>query len=136
MKHLGLANRDLIAHVVLVGPAPAARYTARIMYGPLRYSIYTIQVFLLTANGVREVAMDLHLRDGAITDERRRSFGYHAISSAMVSEIGLRVDGMTLDAAQQDAGDLAESKHAAGDKLVFSQEFVLTLNNMQAVNSS
>ena len=134
MKHCGLANRDLIAHVVLAGPAPSARYAARVLYGPLRYSAYTVQVFLLTEGGVREVAVDLHLPSGAIANERRRAFGYHAIASATVSETGLEMDGMWGEGAQKETSQLGEHKHRKdGDKLVFSQQFQLTLNNLQAV---
>jgi hypothetical protein len=136
MKHTGLANRDLIAHVVLAGPARTARYAARVLYGPLRYSAYTVQVFLLTAGGVREVAVDLYLFSGAIANERRRSFGYNAISSAVVSEDGLEMDGMRIGGPgeERDTSELDEHRRRKdGDKLVFSQQFQLTLNNLEAV---
>ncbi len=133
MKHFGLANRDLIAHVVLTGPA-AATYAARVLYGPLRYSDYTVHVFLLTERGVREMSVDLHLTSGVISDEKRRNFRYDAVSSAQVSEMGIRIDGLNSDPAEKELVGRDKAKwDAAPEKLVFSQEFELTLNNMQAV---
>lgn len=131
MKQYGLANRDLIAHVVLTGPASVC-YGARVLYGPPRYSDYDVQLFLLTDAGVRQVSVQLHLATGAITNERRRSFRYDAISSAEVAEVGVRIDGSRKEVVR--SNEEAKSRRANSEKLVFSQEFTLTLNSMQAVH--
>ncbi|GAB3891854.1 hypothetical protein GCM10029964_065710 [Kibdelosporangium lantanae] len=47
-------------------------------------------VFLLSANGVRQVEVDLDFMTGTIYDERRRSFGYDKLTSAEVLEQGFQ----------------------------------------------
>jgi hypothetical protein len=132
MKQHGLANRDLIAHVVLTGPAPAS-YEARVLYDPPRHSKYDVQLFLLTDAGVRQVSVELRLGTGTITNERRRSFRYDAISSAEVAEVGIRIGGSKKEVVRSD--EEIESLKAKSEKLLFSQEFTLTLNNMQTVHA-
>ena len=119
MKQYGLVNRDLVAHVVLAGPADGSS-RARFRYGPPRYSKYEVQLFLLTDSGVRQVTVQLELATGSLTNERRRSFRYDAISSAEVADPGFRGDGSRSGASRRCR--------------VFAQEFRLNLNNMQAVH--
>jgi hypothetical protein len=120
LKQYGLANRDLIAHVVLTGPAHGS-FRARFKYGPPRYSKYEIQLFLLTGSGVRQVSVQLDLATGAITNERRRSFRYDAISSAEVTHTG--------GSRRHSANGMPDAEKPASP-----QEFRLNLNNMQAVH--
>ncbi len=131
MKQYNLANRDLIAHVVLTGPASVSG-GARVLYGPPRYSDYEVKLFLLTDTGVRLVSVQLHLATGATTNERRRAFRYDAISSAEVAEVGVRIDGSRREVVRPNDG--TKDRRGISEKLVFSQEFVLTLNNTQAVH--
>ncbi|MGH3813383.1 MAG: SixA phosphatase family protein [Pseudonocardiaceae bacterium] len=130
MRHYGLANRDLIAHVILTGAAEDS-FGARVLYGPPRYSSYNVQLFLLTDFGVRQYSVQLHLGTGMITNERRRSFQYDAISSAEVAEVGVRIDGAEKKVVSQE--EMTKEKNPNLEKLVFSQEFQLTLNNLQSV---
>jgi hypothetical protein len=84
-----LTNQDIIAHVVLAAGTDGAK-RARVRGGPPRYSAYTVLVFLLSYNGVRQVEVDLNFRTGAIYDEQRRSFRYDALASAEVLEEGFQ----------------------------------------------
>ncbi|MEV4806274.1 hypothetical protein AB0K18_40265 [Nonomuraea sp. NPDC049421] len=91
LKHYGLSNRDVIAHLTLTEGAPRCR-RARVLYGPLRYSAYVVLLFLLTEGGVRQVTVDLDFFSGAIHDERRTTFRYEMIASARVAEVAVRFE--------------------------------------------
>lgn len=59
---------------------------------PWRYTDYKIIVFLLTADGIRQVTYDLSTEDGDIQQRDRQSYRYDAIASveASVAEDGYR----------------------------------------------
>ncbi|MEU4666882.1 hypothetical protein AB0F91_02675 [Amycolatopsis sp. NPDC023774] len=89
LRWASLANRDVVAHVVLTEGDPSA-LRAREAGGPMRYSKYVVLVFLLTRSGVREIEVDLDFLTANTLDERRTSFRYDALASARVSEVGVR----------------------------------------------
>ncbi|MEV6897344.1 hypothetical protein [Amycolatopsis sp. NPDC051372] len=89
LRRVSLANRDVVAHVVLTEGDPSA-LRAREFGGPMRYSKYVVLVFLLTRSGVREIEVDLDFLNANVHDERRTSFRYDALASARVSEVGVR----------------------------------------------
>lgn len=89
MLRCDLTNRDIIAHVVLAAGHPRAR-RARVRGGPPRYSVYTVLVFLLSENGVRQLEVDLNFGSGTIYHERRLSFRYDGLASTMVLEEGFQ----------------------------------------------
>lgn len=91
LKHYGLSNRDVIAHLTLTEGAPRCR-RGRVLYGPLRYSAYVVLLFLLTEGGVRQVTVNLDFSSGATHDERRTTFRYEMITSARVTEVGVRFE--------------------------------------------
>lgn len=89
IRRCGLGNRDIIAHIVLTEGQWLAK-RARVAHGPPRFSKYTVLVFLLTVNGVRGVVHDLDFETAAIYHERRKAFGYGALTSVNVSENGFQ----------------------------------------------
>jgi hypothetical protein len=89
MTQWGLSNDDVLAHVVLTGPDSDSR-TAREAGYPRRYARYVIRLFLLTANGVRQLDVKVDFASGAENDQRRRAFKYDAIASAVIDEPTVR----------------------------------------------
>lgn len=92
LQHCGLMNRDIVAQVVLTEGAPRAS-RARVVHGPPRYSAYVVMVFLLTETGVRVVEYDLDFINGAVSNEERTAFRYDMLTSAKVSEVGVKFAG-------------------------------------------
>jgi hypothetical protein len=88
LKHYGLSNRDVIAHLTLTEAAQHGR-RARVLFGPLRYSAYVVLLFLLTEGGVRQVTVNLDFANGKIDNERRTTFRYEMIASARVAEVAV-----------------------------------------------
>ena len=129
MRHFNLANRDLVAHVILTGPT---RFSdrARVVFGPPRYSDYIVQVFLLAENGVRQFSVHLDLGAGAIIGEDRQVFPYDAITSARAKEFCIRMDG---ERQENVSLEDAYRRRTTSDKLVFSQKFTLTLDNRESI---
>ncbi|MBB5081798.1 hypothetical protein [Nonomuraea endophytica] len=128
LKHYGLSNRDVIAHLSLTEGAPGCR-RARVLYGPLRYSAYVVLLFLLTEGGVRQVTVDLDFFKGLTSHERRTTFRYEMIASARVTEVGVRFDhGRRHVMAREDIHPLDLQK------LVHSRAFRLSLVNRQHID--
>lgn len=92
MKRYGLSNRDLITHVIITEPASVCR-RARQANGPTRYSAYSVRLFLLTSNGVRQLDVLLDFVTGAENKERRNAFRYDAIASVEIEEPTVRPHG-------------------------------------------
>ncbi len=88
-ERAGLTASDLVTHVVTVEGKEDAR-RAKVENGPIRYSAYEIQVFLLSQSGVREVTAHLDFLTGEVSNERRTLFRYDALASAQVVESGVR----------------------------------------------
>lgn len=136
MSRYNLANRDVLAHAVLTeAKKPCAR--ARVLGGPPRYSKYVIRVFLLTEGGVRQFAVVVNFVTGVIGNEERAAFHYGALASAMVVEIGMRLDDHHRPEAGDDAARSSKGKKNAedgtGDALVLGRMFQLSLMNSQEI---
>jgi hypothetical protein len=91
MTQLGLSSRDVLMHTAVTGPA-AQCVLVRAPFGPPRYSVYQVTVFLLTKAGVRLIRMTLDFRTGKVYNQFRRSFRYNMITSARATETGVRYD--------------------------------------------
>ncbi|MGH3389665.1 MAG: hypothetical protein ACRDOO_12400 [Actinomadura sp.] len=87
----GLTNTDILERAVLVEPVLGS-WRARERYGPWRYTEYVIWLFLLTAAGVRQIAIHLDFTTGIASNQYRTTFRYDAIASAGIEEIGVRLD--------------------------------------------
>ena len=84
LRHYGLKRSDVISYAFL--DTPSASYSrARVRNGPWRYTQYKIVVFLLTKDGIRQIAYSLRTRDSDIEDLDRESYGYDAIASVQAS---------------------------------------------------
>ncbi|MFI5843343.1 hypothetical protein ACIA8K_26910 [Catenuloplanes sp. NPDC051500] len=85
MQHYNLAPRHVIASAFIAGAGkPAQR--ARLRNGPWRYSRYRILVFLLTEDGVRQMAADLDFITADIESRNRTNYRYEAVASVHVTE--------------------------------------------------
>jgi hypothetical protein len=84
MDHYKLARSQVHTHAFLEEPGPGAR-RARAHNGPMRYSKYTLMVFLLTSDGVRQMTADLTFLTVDLRHRERISYRYDAVVSANVS---------------------------------------------------
>jgi hypothetical protein len=91
MKAGNLVNRNLVTHAVLTEDRWPCR-SARVLYGPPRYSHYRVTVFLLTEGGVLQVRTDLDFSTGQVSNMDSTSFPYDKIAWAKVAEAGWRFD--------------------------------------------
>jgi hypothetical protein len=84
MDHYKLVRHQVITHAFLEAPGTRAR-RARVRNGPMRYSRYSVIVFLLTSDGVRQMSADLLFLQGEVRTGNRLNFRYDAVASAHVS---------------------------------------------------
>ena len=141
MNASGLANRDIVAYAILTEDLwPCMR--ARVLFGPARYSVYQVIVFLLTESGVRQVSVNLDFLDGTVSNQRSKAFRYESISSSNIEEVGIRfdsghrkvvpIDERTEDKARHKDRDKSSSRDADKpsskdvDSLILSQAFRLS----------
>ena len=98
MRHYKLAPHDVIAHAYIEAP-PDGRYKrARVKNGPSRYSRYKLLVFLLTVDGVRQMAVGLNFETGEFLHRERSNYRYDAVAAVHVVEAddGEKVFELTL----------------------------------------
>ncbi|GAB7040581.1 MULTISPECIES: hypothetical protein [Catenuloplanes] len=86
MRHYGLAPRHVIASAFIGGSRRPAR-RARVRNGPWRYSHYRLTVFLLTADGVRQMSADLDFAQAGLQIRQRTGYRYEAVASVHVTEV-------------------------------------------------
>jgi len=104
LNYSSLSRTDVISYAFLETPcSPYERASVR--NGPWRYTRYKIIVFLLTADGIRQISYELSTGNGEIQQRDDRSYRYDAIASveASVAKDGSRqefkvhlVDGKTI----------------------------------------
>ncbi|MFD5829296.1 hypothetical protein [Lentzea sp. NPDC060358] len=120
VRRYNLSVHDLVTHVVMTEGANGAE-RARVSHGPLRYSKYEVQIFLLTGSGVREMRVELNFLTGEARNERRILFRYDALASASVAETGMRLIR-------------GEGAGASEVERLRTRKFCLTLVNGQNIN--
>jgi hypothetical protein len=131
MRHAGLSNRDIIAHIVLTEGAADAR-RARVLHGPPRYSAYVVRVFLLTEGGIRVVQVNLDFEDGSVHNERQIAFSYDSLSSVDVAEVSIRFAGQ-----RRHVVVISEDRIGVTDKvegLVLSKALRLARDNGEVIS--
>jgi hypothetical protein len=84
IDHYKLARHQVITHAFLEAPGPRTK-RARVRNGPMRYSRYSLIVFLLTSDGVRQMSADLRFLQGEVIVGDRLNYRYDAVASAHVS---------------------------------------------------
>jgi hypothetical protein len=84
IDHYKLARHQVLTYALLEEAGPRAR-RARVRNGPMRYSRYSLIVFLLTSDGVRQMSADLRFLQGDVIEGDRLNYRYDAVASAHVS---------------------------------------------------
>lgn len=132
VRRNNLTMHDLVTHVVMTEGANDAR-RARVLHGPLRYSKYLVQIFLLTRSGVREMRVELDFLTGEARNEQRNLFRYDALASATVTETGLR-------ATRGEGGGTREVERLRSRKfcltLVNGRDITVVAENFRNANDS
>jgi hypothetical protein len=87
MNNYKLLPSNVIAHAVIEAPPREGVYrSARVTNGPWRYSRYQLLVFLLTADGIREVTVELDFLAGKFHHWRRANYRFDAVAAVRVRE--------------------------------------------------
>lgn len=85
LERYKLRASGIIAHAFIEAPRPHCD-RARVKNGPWRYSAYTLLVFVLTSDGVRQISVDLDFAKGAFKKEARINYRFDAVASVEVTE--------------------------------------------------
>ena len=87
LEACGLGWSDVSAYACM--EARAGRGSrARVVNGPWRYSRYRLMVFLLTADGIRQVTAELDVAGASFEDWRLTGYGYDEVVAARVARRG------------------------------------------------
>jgi hypothetical protein len=132
LEHYRISWRDVISYAVLRIPAPHAS-SAQVPRGPVRYDRYSLRLFLITEDGVREISRVLNFRTAQFNDEERNSFRFEAVSSVNVVK---GIDGrqnLKLTLTNGPAREIAVPKGPvlgdSADELRYSREAELDPND-------
>ncbi len=85
LKHYRLVMSNVVAHAFIEAPAPSTR-RARVKDGPWRYRKYRLLTFLLTADGVRQLTVDLDFDEGAFRVRERSNYRFDAVAAVRVGQ--------------------------------------------------
>lgn len=86
LQHYKLLPSQVIAHAFIEGRAKSAAKRARERYGAWRYDRYSVRIFLLTHDGVRQMATEIDFVNGTFHGWERRNYRFDAIASVRVTE--------------------------------------------------
>jgi hypothetical protein len=85
LRHYKLQPSNMIAHTFIEAPAPNSEH-ARVVNGPWRFSRYRLLVFLLTTDGVRQMAVELDFMNVSFENRQRTNYRFDAVASVRVTE--------------------------------------------------
>jgi hypothetical protein len=85
LKHYRLKASSVIAHAFLEAPGARCR-RARVWKGPWRYSRYTLLVFLLTRDGVRQIRVELDFETTEYRRQERSNYRFDAVAAVHVED--------------------------------------------------
>lgn len=85
LRHYKLTMSNVIAHAFIEAQAASAA-RARVRNGPWRYLKYQLLVFLLTADGVRQLDVTLDFERGTFHDRHRTNYRYEAVAVVRVRQ--------------------------------------------------
>ncbi|MEV0417375.1 hypothetical protein [Streptosporangium canum] len=85
LRHYELKMSDVITHAFIETPASSSA-RARVLRGPWRYKKYRLLMFLLTADGVRELTITLDFEQGSFHVQRRANYRFDMIAAVRVSQ--------------------------------------------------
>lgn len=85
LQHYKLTMSNVVAHAFIEAPA-ASTQRARVRGGPWRYKKYRLLVFLLTNDGVRQLAVTLDFERGTFHDRRRTNYRFEAVAAVQVRQ--------------------------------------------------
>lgn len=111
LEHYALAMSGVVAYAFIETPGRSSK-RARVKNGPWRYWTYSVLLFLLTADGVRQIAVDLDFETATLHDRRRTNYRYDTLAAVRVrhADDGKRtfelslVNGRDIEARAVDAG--------------------------------
>ncbi|RSM56772.1 hypothetical protein DMB66_32980 [Actinoplanes sp. ATCC 53533] len=85
LRHYKMRPSNMIMHTFIEAPAPGCE-SARVLHGPWRFSRYRMLVFLLTTDGVRQMAADLDFLKAEFGNRQRTNYRFDAVASVRVTE--------------------------------------------------
>lgn len=136
MRRYNLAASQVIAHAFIEAPADHYDKRARAKGGPWRYSQYRLMVFLLTADGIRQVEARLNFMKGSLHNLERTNFRFDAITSVKVSESDTKRRTLELALVNGQSIDVKVTEDSPGDLLPGEDAESLTRATVEATGLS
>ncbi|GAA3636159.1 hypothetical protein GCM10022223_63250 [Kineosporia mesophila] len=86
LTHYKLEPRQVLSHAILESPDKGnqAHSRARVSSGPWRHQHYSLTMFLLSGDGIRQVMTKLEFATGRLSNDARENFRYDTICSFRV----------------------------------------------------
>ncbi|MFD8527595.1 hypothetical protein ACFV0L_09305 [Streptosporangium canum] len=85
LRHYKLKMSNVIAHAFIEAPAPSSA-RARVRGGPWRYKKYQLLLFLLTADGIRQLTATLDVERGLLHVRQRANYRFEVVAAVRVNQ--------------------------------------------------
>ncbi|MGX4655081.1 hypothetical protein ACWCHM_15395 [Micromonospora sp. SCSIO 07396] len=119
-----------VAHALELTTGLPRASSARISYGPIRYSHYLLTLFLLTATGIRYFHSKLDLTYGDFHGSSRRSIPYGGLREVEVTEQSIRSAALTTAPPQLTSGGVSGSTAPATEVYIQRRTFVVRTDTL------
>ncbi|WKU05708.1 hypothetical protein [Micromonospora sp. HUAS LYJ1] len=133
LRERGIPASEVAYALELTTGAPGAS-SARVSYGPIRYSRYVLTLFLLTATGIRYFCSELDLAYGELHGSSRRSIPYGGLREVEVTEQSIRRPAATPTQAQITSGGVAVSTAPSTEVHIQQRHFVVRTDTLGTIS--
>ncbi|MBM7085677.1 hypothetical protein [Micromonospora humidisoli] len=133
LRERGIPASEVAYVLELTTGAPGAS-SARVSYGPIRYSRYVLTLFLLTATGIRYFCSELDLTYGEFHGSSRRSIPYGGLREVEVTEQSIRRPAATATQAQITSGGVAAATASSTEVHIQQRSFIVRTDTLGTIS--
>ncbi|MEU7930681.1 hypothetical protein [Micromonospora echinofusca] len=133
LRERGIRPSEVACALELTTGAPGAS-SARLLYGPIRYSRYVLTLFLLTATGIRYFRSELDFTNGDLHGSSRRSIPYGGLREVEVTEQSVRRPVLTAAAPQYGGGVATAPANLTSEVHVQQRRFVVRTDTLGTID--
>ncbi|WBB47293.1 hypothetical protein O3597_19340 [Verrucosispora sp. WMMA2044] len=133
LRERGIRPSEVACALELATGAPGAS-SARLVYGPIRYSRYVLTLFLLTATGIRYFRSELDFTNGDLHGSSRRSIPYGGLREVEVTEQSVRRPVLTAATPQYGGAGASAPAEPASEVHVRQRRFVVRTDTLGTID--
>ncbi|WP_228543761.1 hypothetical protein [Micromonospora sp. S-DT3-3-22] len=123
-----------VAYALELTTGAAGASSARVIYGPIRYSRYVLTLFLLTATGIRYFCSELDFTNGELHGSSRRSIPYGGLREVEVTEQSIRRPASPIAQPQITSGGVSVFTGPSMEVHIQQRHFVVRTDTLGTIS--